>query len=60
MGKEALQVVHPCGFPGTAFLISLAHGRGLGCEGGADLGGLSFYSCPYLLLSTQAGDWGQN
>lgn len=55
MGKEALQVVCPCGFPGTAFLISLAHGRGLGCEGGADLGGLSFYSCPYL-LSTQAGD----
>lgn len=29
-------------------------------RGGADLGGLSFYSCPYLLLSTQAGDWGQN
>lgn len=36
-------MVRPCGFPGTAFFISLPHGRGLGCEGGADLGGLSFY-----------------
>lgn len=52
-------MVRPCGFPGTAFFISLARGRGLGREGGSDLGGLSFYSCPYLLLSPQTGDWGQ-
>lgn len=33
-------------FRALPFFISLARGRGLGCEGGADLGGLSFYSCP--------------
>lgn len=54
MGKEALQVVRPCGFPGSAFLISLAHGRGLGCEGGAGLGCLLQLSLP----TPQHTGWG--